>query len=199
MWIGAARMTDCADRGRKRSCWRWDEPRPGSHAPTCPPPPCGEGLGVGATNAVILLCFRCSRSWRVSHHPFPCSFTPPPTPPHQGEASRARGPALDPSPKRSAVSVMSVFEDLRCLLGNGFAVGPDALDLHLLASRGLSPARSASRLPAASGLGASLKAAPCGTSARIRLGRRPLVHERSHVRWGGEIAARRSRTNPVLT
>jgi hypothetical protein len=71
---------------------------PGPHAPTCPPPPCGEGLGVGGHNTTIPR--HCLPAWRrlaelgvpaLCHFP---AFSPHPCPlPIKG-----RGPCLALSP-----------------------------------------------------------------------------------------------------
>src|SRR5262245_39861841 len=69
-------------------------PPSGPHAPTCPPPPCGEGLGVGGANttipSILLRILGRLRSWpgrafaiSLRSHP-----TPVPSP------SRGGGPCL---------------------------------------------------------------------------------------------------------
>ena len=93
-------------RRSQRSIQRGYGPLPGPHTPTCPPPPCGEGLGVGGANTTMPLRSSrlsaaaepaCQGIWRFpafSPHPcplplqgrgtLPCSFAPP-TPSHAAE------------------------------------------------------------------------------------------------------------------
>jgi hypothetical protein len=65
--------------------------------PTCPPPPCGEGLGVGGANAVVPLRFapQSTGLWAGAplHLASPCAFAPPLSPPHQGEGDVVAGPS----------------------------------------------------------------------------------------------------------